>query len=73
MLKIKQILQTPVTKPANDELTDVQLDDVTGGGGDKLGNTKIQTLMSDFNEAQTMASSVLKKAHDAANSIIGKI
>jgi hypothetical protein len=60
-------------------LTDVQLDDVTGGGGnqlatgDKLGNFEIQALMSDFNQAQTLASSVLKKRDDAGNAVIQKM
>jgi hypothetical protein len=56
-------------------LTDVRLDEVTGGGGhqDKLGNFQIQALMSDFNEAQTLASSILKKRDDAGNAVIQKI
>ena len=60
-------------------ITDVQLDDVTGGGGnqlansDKLGNFEIQALMSDFNQAQTLASSILKKKDDAGNAVIQKI
>ena len=57
-------------------LTDVQLDDVTGGGGgnqDKLGNFQIQRLMSDFNQAQTLASSILKKKDDTENAVIQKI
>jgi hypothetical protein len=56
-------------------LTVVQLDDVTGGGGnqDKLGNFQIQTLMSDFNQAQTLASSILKKKDDTENAVIQKI
>ena len=57
-------------------LTDVQLDDVTGGGGgnqDKLGNFQIQRLMSDFNQAQTLASSILKKRDDTGNAVIQKI
>ena len=57
-------------------LTDVQLDDVSGGGGgnqDKLGNFQIQRLMSDFNQAQTLASSILKKRDDTGNAVIQKI
>jgi hypothetical protein len=60
-------------------LSDVQLDDVTGGGGgqfansDKLGNFVIQGLMSDFNQAQTLASSILKKKDDTDNAVIQKI
>jgi len=37
---------------------------------DKLGNFEIQSLMSNFNQAQTTASSVTKKADDTGNSII---
>jgi hypothetical protein len=40
---------------------------------DKLGNTKIQTLMSNYNEAQSLMSSVLKKSSDAQSAMIGKI
>jgi hypothetical protein len=56
-------------------LTDVQLNNVTGGGGnqDKLGNFEIQALMSDFNQAQTLASSILKKRDDTGNAVIQKI
>ncbi|MBC7778539.1 MAG: hypothetical protein H7125_00405 [Proteobacteria bacterium] len=40
---------------------------------DKLGNFEIQDLMSQFNEAESLASSVLKKRDDTANAVIGKI
>lgn len=40
---------------------------------DKLGNFEIQDLMSSYNQAETLASSVLKKSDDTANSVIGKI
>ena len=40
---------------------------------DKLGNFEIQDLMSQFNQAETLTSSVLKKRDDTASSIIGKI
>jgi hypothetical protein len=53
------------------ELAAAELDAVSGG--DKLGNTQIQTLMSNYNEAQTLASSVQKKLHDTASAVIGKI
>ncbi len=43
-------LTDALTNPAKDELTEVQLDDVTGG---KLGNFEIQRLMSNYNEAST--------------------
>ncbi|MBC7772938.1 MAG: hypothetical protein H7210_10620 [Pyrinomonadaceae bacterium] len=40
---------------------------------DKLGNFEIQDLMSDYNQTETLASSVLKKRDDTANAIIQKI
>jgi hypothetical protein len=40
---------------------------------DKLGNFEIQDLMSTYNEAQTLASSVRKKLDDTASAVIGKI
>jgi hypothetical protein len=40
---------------------------------DKLGNFEIQRLMSDYNEAQALASSVKRKADDTNSSVIGKI
>ena len=40
---------------------------------DRLGNFEIQDLMSRFNQAETMASSVQKKQDDTANAVIGKI
>lgn len=40
---------------------------------DKLGNFEIQDLMSTFNQAETLASSVQKKDDDRANAVIGKI
>jgi hypothetical protein len=40
---------------------------------DKLGNFEIQQLMSQYNEAQTLASSVLKKQDDAAKAVIQKL
>jgi hypothetical protein len=42
-------------------------------GADKLGNFEIQSLMSDYNEAATTKSSVLKKVHDTTSTVIGKI
>ena len=66
------------------ELTADQLNNVSGGRGlftrvkelesqDKLGNFEIQTLMSSFNQSETLASSVLKKASDTNSGVIGKI
>ncbi len=40
---------------------------------DKLGNFEIQQLMSAYNQAETLASSVLKKRDDTASAIISKI
>jgi len=40
---------------------------------DKLGNFEIQDLMSTFNQAETLASSVLKKRDDTGNAVIGKV
>jgi hypothetical protein len=40
---------------------------------DKLGNFEIQGLMSDYNEAQTLASSIMKKKDDTGNAVIQKI
>ena len=39
----------------------------------QLGNFEIQSLMSAFNQAETLASSVQKKRDDTASSTIGKI
>jgi len=66
------------------ELAADQLNGVSGGRGlfahaksleshDKLGNFEIQDLMSRYNQAETLASSVLKKLNDTAGGIIGKI
>ncbi|GEM_PF-5777352 len=40
---------------------------------DKLGNFEIQRLMSAYNQAETLASSVQKKASETESSVIGKI
>jgi hypothetical protein len=40
---------------------------------DKLGNFQVQSLMSNYNEAQTLASSVMKHQNDTNNAVIGKI
>jgi hypothetical protein len=42
-------------------------------GEDKLGNVEINQLMSDYNRAEALASSIAKKRDCVANSIIGKI
>jgi hypothetical protein len=40
---------------------------------DKMGNFEMQSLMSDFNQAQTLAAQVDKKHADASASVIGKM
>jgi hypothetical protein len=42
-------------------------------GADKLGNFEIQDLMSQYNQAEQLASNVLKKKDDTSNAIIGKV
>jgi len=67
------------TKPAyaGGELDADELNNVSGGKGlearDRLGNFEIQNLMSRYNQAETLASSVQKKADDTASGVIGKI
>ena len=39
----------------------------------RMGNFEIQRLMSSYNQAETLASSVLKKSSDTAAGVIGKI
>jgi len=40
---------------------------------DKLGNTQLQTLMSNYNEAATNLASIQKRKHDQDDSVISKI
>ncbi len=40
---------------------------------DRLGNFEIQNLMSNYNQAETLASSVQKKKDDTASGILSKI
>jgi bacteriocin-like protein len=60
-----------------EELSQEELDQVSGGAGlesqDRMGNFEIQDLMSSFNQAETVASSVQKKRDDTAKSILNKI
>jgi hypothetical protein len=62
---------------AGRELDADELNCVSGGKGleaqDRLGNFEIQNLMSRYNQAETLASSVQKKADDTASAVIGKI
>ena len=59
------------------KLTVNELDAVSGGGGhrnqDRLGQFAIQTMMSDYNQARALASSILKKQEDTTSSVIQKI
>ena len=62
---------------AGRELDADELNGVSGGKGleaqDRLGNFEIQNLMSRYNQAETLASSIQKKADDTASAVIGKI
>lgn len=40
---------------------------------DRMGNFEIQQLMSDYNQAEALASSIAKKRDCVADSIIGKV
>ena len=40
---------------------------------DELENFEVQDLLSQFNQAEALASNVLKKRDDTANSVIGKV
>jgi hypothetical protein len=62
----------------NQDLVDTarnRLDDKSKAleGEDKLGNFEIQDLMSQYNQAEQLASNVLKKRDDTSNAIIGKV
>jgi hypothetical protein len=59
-------MTTQARELATDELVAVS-------GGDKLGNFEIQSLMSDYNEAQTTLASIQKRIHDTNSTIIGKL
>jgi hypothetical protein len=39
----------------------------------QLGNFEIQNLMSAFNQAETLSSSIQKEVDDTRNGVIGKI
>jgi hypothetical protein len=59
------------------ELATDELNTVSGGKGieaqDRMGNFEIQRLMSSYNQAETLASSVLKKLSETNSGVIGKI
>lgn len=40
---------------------------------DKLGNFEIQDLMSQYNQAEQLATNVRKKRDETGNSVIGKV
>jgi len=40
---------------------------------DNLGTFSIQSMMSEYNQSETLASNMLKKRDDTQSSIIGKI
>lgn len=42
-------------------------------GKDKLGNFEIQQLMSDYNQAESLASTVAKKMNDTVGCMMNKI
>ena len=54
-----------------DELSAEQLEAVVGG--DRMGNFEIQHLMSTYNQAETLASSVALRLQSNSAGIIGKI
>ena len=56
-------------KPITAEWRIVKDDD----NDDKLGNFSIQNMMSDYNQAEALASSVAKKSDDTKSSVLGKI
>jgi hypothetical protein len=60
---------TKTLGPARELALD-ELDAVSGG---KLSSFRIQMLMSNYNEAQTTLSSIVKSYHDTNSAIIGKI
>ena len=45
----------------------------TAGSELRLTNLEIQRLMSDYNQSETLASSMLKKRDDASGSVVAKI
>ena len=56
------------------ELSLNELSHVSGGGSrNRMGNFEIQRLMSAYNQAETLASSVLKKLNETTTGVIGKI
>jgi hypothetical protein len=64
----KKVAPRPGTSPANAGGNSLSLQD-----SDKLSNFEIQNLMSDFNQAQSLAAQVDKTHHDASASVIGKM
>ncbi|MFO0727915.1 MAG: hypothetical protein U1E65_29315 [Myxococcota bacterium] len=64
--KTNQDLADAVKNRFQDAIKDLEAED-------KLGNFEIQDLMSTYNQAETLASSVLKKRDDTSNAVIGKV
>ena len=64
--------QNQPSQPTNVQTIKNKLDDMDKGlqSQDKLGNTQIQTLMSNYNEANTTASNVAKKNDDATDALL---
>jgi hypothetical protein len=64
--KTNQDLADAIKSRFQDAIKDLEAED-------KLGNFEIQDLMSTYNQAETLASSVLKKRDDTSNAVIGKV
>lgn len=64
--KTNQDLADAIKNRFQDAIKDLEAED-------KLGNFEIQDLMSTYNQAETLASSVLKKRDDTSNAVIGKV
>lgn len=64
--KTNQDLADAIKSRFQDAIKDLEAED-------KLGNFEIQDLMSTYNQAETLASSVLKKRDDTANAVVGKV
>lgn len=64
--KTNQDLADAIKNRFQDAIKDLEAED-------KLGNFEIQDLMSTYNQAETLASSVLKKRDDTANAVVGKV
>ncbi len=70
---VKGLFDQPPSTSVNDVKNALDSKDKDLQSQDKLDNTQIQTLMSDYNEAQTLVSNIQKKKGDADSSIIGNL